>query len=266
MRVGVLFLVITLWATIGSASEKVDRLMDAIRLEQVIDILRSEGREQAKELNETLLGNSGGSYFSAQLDIIYDAEWMHDQISDVFQESLTEGQLDRAIVFYESDLGQTLVSLENSAREAIGDETILEMAKDSFLTGNHDVSLYRLIDEYIEVNDLIAKNVHSAISADFQFFRGLNEDVGADDQEILAQLLTEKDAITQDTETWLYSFLLMAYQPLEDGQMRENIAFSRTETGRAVNKAFFDSFDQMYDDIYYRLGQAVSHALTASEL
>ena len=48
--------------------------------------------------------------------------------------------------------------------------------------------------------------------------------------------------------------------------MRENIAFSRTETGRAVNEAFFDGFDKMYDHIYFQLGQAVSRALSASDL
>ena len=82
----------------------------------------------------------------------------------------------------------------------------------------------------------------------------------------MAQLLTEKDNVRRETETWLYSFLLMAYQPLTETQMRENTAFSRTETGRAVNEAFFVGFDRMYDEIYYRLGRAAFQVLNGSDL
>lgn len=64
----------------------------------------------------------------------------------------------------------------------------------------------------------------------------------------------------------MYSFLLLAYKPLNESQMRENIAFSRTETGRALNLALFDGFDDMIDSISFQLGAAVAQALTASDL
>ncbi len=90
--------------------------------------------------------------------------------------------------------------------------------------------------------------------------------LGQNEAELLTQLLEQKDGTTEETRTWLYSFFLLAYKPLSDAQMRENIAFSRTETGKAVNTALFESFDQMFDAIYFQLGEAVAQVLKGSDL
>ena len=78
--------------------------------------------------------------------------------------------------------------------------------------------------------------------------------------------ILQTDSVTEDTRMWLYSFFLLAYKPLTDSQMRENIAFSRTETGKAINTALFESFNRMFDTIYYQLGQAVAQVLKGSDL
>ncbi|WP_170413127.1 DUF2059 domain-containing protein [Ruegeria atlantica] len=266
MRLIVVCFAIALSAVPLAASERVERLMQAVQLQQVVNILRDEGLAQAADLNETFLGGTGGPLFEDRVDKIYNPDWMQDQITQVFETSLTDSQLDRAILFFESDVGQTIVTLENSAREAFADETIKEMARENYLNGGGGTQLYRLVGEYIEVNDLIEKNVQSSLSSDYNFFRGLSAGAGTSSEDILSQLLSDKDSIAEENRIWLYSFLLVAYQPLEEAQMRENIAFSRTQTGRAVNEAFFDSFDKMYNQIYFQLGQAVSQALSASEL
>ena len=253
-------------AAVPAAAERIDRLMQALQIEQVIEILRDEGVGQGQELNDTFLNGAGGELFADRINKIYDPAWMQEQLTQSFATSLTDSQMDRAILFFESDLGQTIVSLENSARLAFADETIKDMARENYLNGPRDTQLFRLVDEYISVNDLIDKNVQSTLSSDFSFFRGLSTDTNTRSDDLLAQLLSDKDSVTRDTRIWMYSFLLIAYQPLSESEMRENIAFSRTETGRAVNEAFFEGFDLMYDQIYYQLGKSVSHALGASDL
>jgi len=255
-----------LWALPLQADEKVERLMQALQIEEIVDILRDEGSVLGQELQENFLSDNGGPVFLEQVDRIYDAEMMRGQFADVFQQRLNESQLDRAILFFESDLGQTIVTLENSARVAFADDAIEEMAQDAYRNGDRDTELFRLVDEFIQVNDLVEQNVTNAISADYNFFRGLYDDSGIFETDLLGELLSEKDSMTEETKTWLYSFLLLAYQPLNDAQMRENIAFSRTETGRAINSALFESFDLMYGDIYYQLGQAVSQVLKGRDL
>lgn len=248
------------------ADERVDRLLHALQLDEVIDILRDEGEILGQNLQETFLDNKGGPVFLDQVALIYDAGKMRLYVEEVFDDTLSDKQLDQAILFFESELGQTLVSLELSARVALSDETIEEMAQDNYKNADRDADLYLLVDEYIQVNNLIEENVQNSISADYNFFRGLNIGAGQNEAELLTQLLEQKDGTTEETRTWLYSFFLLAYKPLSDAQMRENIAFSRTETGKAVNTALFESFDQMFDAIYFQLGEAVAQVLKGSDL
>lgn len=266
MRLIAAVLALFVWAIPLQAEEKVEQLMQALQVDAVIDILRDEGSTLGQDLQQTFLNNNGGPVFLDQVDRIYDADEMRGQVERVFAETLTESQMDRAILFFESDLGQVITSLELSARVALADEAIEEMAQDAYKNGDRSTELYRLVDEYIQVNNLIDENVHNSISADYNFFRGMSLGVGGDDGELLAQLLEEKDSMTEDTRMWLYSFFLLAYKPLTDSQMRENIAFSRTETGKAINTALFESFNRMFDRIYFQLGQAVAQVLKGSDL
>ncbi|MGI9369446.1 MAG: DUF2059 domain-containing protein, partial [Ruegeria sp.] len=189
-------------------------------------------------------------------------------LSGALDKHLSKTQLEQAAIFFESELGQSIISLENSARRAMSDDAIEEMANATYEEIDKKSGYFALVDEYIQVNDLIEQNVQSSISADFNFIRGIADGQGStsDDRALLSQLLEQKDTTANNTKTWLYSFLLLAYQPLSEAQMRENIAFSRTDTGRALNRALFDGFDDVYDGISYQLGLAVADAMQASDL
>ena len=266
MRLLTLIPALLFWVAPAFASEKVERLALAMHLMQAMDIIVDEGDTQRQELDKTLLDNSGGEFFEAQVEDIFDPVWMRNRMTDAFEVGLTDAQLDQAIVFFESDLGQTIITLENSARRAFLDETIEDMAREAYENASKDDVHYELVDEFIQVNDLIDLNVQGALSADYNFFKGLKYGPSSDDAELLAQLLAEQDAVTADTTSWVYSFLLMAYAPLDETQMREYIAFSRTETGKALNDALFDGFDRMFDGISFRLGEAVAQVLNAPDL
>ncbi|WP_209596233.1 DUF2059 domain-containing protein [Ruegeria sp. HKCCSP351] len=260
------FVVALCWALPLYADGKVDRLAKAMRLTQVMEILVHEGQGHRETLDNTFLDNKGGAFFESQVNRIYDPLWMRQHMTNAFKDGLSDVQLDQAILFFESDLGQTIVTLENSARRAMSDQAIEDMAREAYKSAKRSTAQFTLVKEYIEANDLIEKNVQGALTFDYSFFQGLDVDARTDDQELLAELLLQKDSRAEETEEWLFSFLLMAYRPLDEAQMRENIAFSRTETGQALNDAVFDGFDRIFNDISYRLGQAVAQALRASDL
>lgn len=266
MRLVAMCAVVTLWVLPAYAEDRIDRLAQAMNLSKYMEILASEGDTQRLELDETLLDNTGGAFFEAQVADIYDTVWMQAQITEALARGLTETQLDQAALFFESDLGQTIVALEYSARQAFSDQAIEDLARDSYRGVARDSMRFELVKEYIEVNDLIDQNVQGALSYDYNFFKGLDHNSIRDDADLLAELLEQQDSMTVETTTWLYSFLLMAYSPLDEAQMRENIAFSRTETGQALNAALFDGFDRMFDGISYRLGAAVAQVLQGSDL
>lgn len=257
-----------IWALPLAAAEPVDRLMQAMRVTEFMQILSEEGHAQGRQINEALLQGSGGTYFQNQVAALYDPDWMTMQLSQSVAEGMTDPQIEQASIFFESELGQTIISLENSARRALTDETVLEVAVLTYEQADRDAPLFRLVDEYVEVNDLVDKNVQGSLSADFQFYRGLasERDGAVDEHGLLEELLMQRDETQEDTKEWIYSFLLLAYHPLEEAQMRENIAFSRTETGKALNDALFKGFDDVINTISYRMGAAAAQAMKASDL
>lgn len=266
MRSAVALCLSLFWSVPVLANERVNRLAHAMKLDQVIELLIDEGMVYQRELEEDLLDGAGGPFFEAQVQKIYSHYWMKDRLTEAFAGGMTKEQLDQAIVFFESDLGQTIVSLENSARQAFGDEAIEEMAREVYENANQNGVFYDLVDEYIQANNLIDQNVQGSLSADYNFFLGLYGDTIAENETVLDELLAQQETMTADTTTWLYSFLLLAYQPLTEAQMRENIAFSRTDTGQALNAALFVGFDEMFDGISFRLGEAVAQVLKSSDL
>lgn len=266
MRLVIYLSVFLIWGMPLAADEKADRLAEAMQLDAFMSILVDEGSDQRRDLDETMLENKGGGFFEAQVEDIFDPVWMQSRLTAAMRDNMTDSQMDQAILFFESDLGQTIISLENSARRAFSDDAIEDMARETYENTSPESILYELVDEYIQVNDLIEQNVQGALSADFNFYRGLSFGSLSDDGEILAELLSRKDSMMAETTAWLYSFLLLAYRPLDEAQMRENIAFSRTDTGRALNEALFVGFDDMFDSISFRLGEAVAQVLQASDL
>ncbi|WP_171098956.1 DUF2059 domain-containing protein [Ruegeria sp. HKCCD7255] len=267
MRLVALLIAALLCAGPLAASDNLERLAKAMHLADVAEILRTEGLEQGKDLNETLLNGRAGQYYEEQIDLLFDETRLHDQIASALDRKMTDAQIEKAAIFFESELGQSIVTLENAARRAFWDEQIEDYAIASYRDADRDSPFYRLIEEYIRLNNLIELNVQGSMSAHYNFYLGLSEgrDSFASSDSFLLGLLDDEVSKAETTE-WLFSFLLMAYRPLSEAELRENIAFSRTETGRALNRALFAGFDDIFDGIWYQLGTAVSKEINASDL
>ncbi|WP_319547164.1 DUF2059 domain-containing protein [Ruegeria conchae] len=268
MRVLAAAILLVVWAVPLAANQQAERLMQAMHLSDFLEILSEEGLAQGLSIDESMLGGAGGSYFQAQVAELYDPSSMYERLSQSVGRIMTNAQLEQSSIFFESDLGQSIVSLENSARKALADDTIDQMARTAYFETDREDMFFRLVDEYVQVNDLIEQNVRGTISADFSFYRGLasGQNGSLDEASVLDELLSQHEQTKAETTEWMYSFLLLAYRPLNETQLRENIAFSRTDAGRALNAALFKSFDEMLNSISYQLGQAVAQAMSASEL
>lgn len=256
------------WPLVALADESIDRIALALRLEEVVEILRQEGLRHGRELDEQILGGNGGVFFEDTVRRIYSPDFMSESLRIALRDGMSESQREQAAVFFEGEPGQTIIALENSARRAIAEQEVLEMAKSQHENEDRTSSFYLLVDEYIRVNDLVQQNFEGAMVADFLFFQGMLEGRGekGDVEAMISSMLANEDERRKETEEWLFSFLLMAYRPLSETEMRENIAFSRTDAGRALNEALFDGFDKMYVRMHYELGHAVGAAMIASDL
>lgn len=270
LRRGVLAAIaaITVVAAPVWAESDLDRLTRALKLDEVAEILRAEGLRYGTSIDEDMLAGQGGAHFASVISGIYTEERIFSVVREGLQTHLNPEQLADTVAFFESDLGQRIITLENSARRAFSDATIEDAAMERFENTPEDDRFLQQLTRYIEINNLIEQNVDGALTADYSFFLGMSEGQGGerDDQGMLATILEGRDDIRADTSAWLYSFLMLAYSPLSAQEMDDNIAFSRTDAGIALNTALFEGFDDLYNGISYDLGVAVSRALQATDL
>ena len=256
------------WAGSSGMEPDLESLVEALRLMEVMEILGREGLEHGQELDKALLGGNAGTYFTQQVEAIFDAEAMTGRFKATMAEHMSAQAVDQSVAFFASDLGRRIIGLEISARVAFGEDDVQDMAVEVLDKLPHDDARRRLVAEYVAANDLVARNVKGTQSSEYNMYRGLVDGgyLAGDDGSYLAGMMADREALMHDTEEWAMSFHLMAYQPLSEDDQRANIAFSRSESGQLFNTAMFKAFDGMYDDIFYRLGRLVARFEDAADL
>lgn len=244
-------------------------LMDVLKVRELSRILHDEGVEFGATLNRDWLEGQGGPAWSQQVTRIYDAERISEGIRAGLEPALEGDVLEDAISFFASELGRRIISLENSARRAMTDPLIEEQARAQFAErqGTDDKHLVQ-VNRMIVAGDLINRNVTSALNSNYQFLRALVDgDIYVmSDEEILEDVLSERDEITVDTSGWLGAFLMLAYSPLSIEDLTLYAEFSTTPAGKALNAGLFAGFDLLYEDISYALGRAMALNMAAEEL
>lgn len=240
-------------------------LIDALRITEVAGLMRREGLNYAQDLNDEMLNGQGGAFWQTQVDQIYNPERMVETVRAGLEAGLSRSQTDTASAFFDSTEGQRIVELENAARAAMQDETIEEAARESCVArSDQDAPHLSLIDTFIQINDLIERNVAGALGSNYQFYSGLIDGGSAvmSEDDILREVYGQQAEIRADVDTWLCGYLLLAYRPLPIDELDTYVDFYKSPTGTALNAALFDGYETMYRDIAYALGRAV--ALNAS--
>lgn len=269
MRALLIWPLLLLLALPALADARLTVLVEVLKLREAAHILREEGVRYSAELNADMLGGQGGAGWQVQVDAIYDVDRMVEGVRRALDLELEGAAREQAITFYASDLGQKIVSLENSARSAIAEPDVEEAARARYgeLAQSDDARLTQL-RAFVQTGDMLNRNVTSALNSNYQFMRGLADGnaVEMSDEDILKDVAGDMEEITEDTTSWLYGFFLLAYHPLSDEELDRYIAFSASPAGVALNRALFEGFGASYEDISYALGRAVALNMTAEEL
>lgn len=244
-------------------------LMDVLQIRELSGILHEEGLQFGATLNNDWLEGQGGPAWAGQVTRIYDVDRIAEGIRAGLEPALEGEVLEAAIAFFASELGSQIITFENAARRALADPEIEAQARAKFVKqqDSNDVRLVQ-INRMIKAGDLINRNVTSALNSNYQFLRALVDgDVYTmSDEEILDDVLSEREAITEDTNIWLGAFLTLAYSPLSLEELTSYADFAESEAGRALNNGFFAGFDPLYEDISYALGRAMAMNMAAEEL
>lgn len=250
---------------------QVGELFAALGLPEMIEIMREEGIGYGETIAADLFGGQGGADWEAMVAAIYDADAMREAVETAMATALEGADLQPMLDFFQSDVGRNIVALEVAARRALLDDAVEEASKAAAAIARADsTARFAQVEAFVEINDLIEANVVGALNSNYAFYIGLQEG-GAFPQalpqeDILADVWAQEAEIRENTTEWVYSFLMMAYQPLGDAEMEAYIAFSQTGAGQRLNRAMFSAFDEVFNDISLTLGRAASRFMIGQEL
>lgn len=258
----------------GAAAAPIDDLIDAMGLPEIVEIMRDEGVTQGETLARDMLPGGPDAAWRATVDRIYDPVRMTATVRDGMEQGLDDVDLAPLLAFFTSPSGRDLVQMEISARRAMVDPEVEDSARAAYRAaeaedqGDDKAARLDLLGRFVEVNDLVEANVVGALNASIQFYNGLADGGALDlsEQDILTEVWQQEAETRDDTREWLFAFLMMAYGPLPEETVADYVALSSTDEGKALNRALFAGFNQMYDGISYALGLAVARDMAAQEL
>ena len=248
-------------------------LEKALQLDEIFAVMREEGIAYGEEVAADLFPGPAGATWDREVSRIYDTGRVLPVFRDRFEARLEDAGADvpAMIDFFSSDLGRKVTTLELSARRALLDDAVEEASRLTYdkLRMESDPLLLR-VDAFVEANDLVEANVTGAMNANLAFYGGLG-DAGVlgpevSEAEILSRVWAQEPDIRNETEEWIYSYLVMAYAPLSQAELDAYTDFSRTEAGRALNTALFAGFDEVFVDVSRQLGRAAGTELTGQDL
>ena len=243
-------------------------MLDAIGMEQSINIMVQAGVRDGRGLEDDLFPGRGGAAWGGVVDRLYAPDTLRAYFYEGFPEDrLAEDRAAEITAFFSSDLGERIVEGELTAWEAITDQAVEDAANEVYFQHLAEANpRLELLDRFTEVNGFVDFNVMGALNANFAFLRGMS-DGGAYERPIpedmiLTQVWQSEPDIREDTILWLYSFQLMAYADLTDEELEAYIAFSESEAGQLYNSTVFAGYDAVFSEMSYRLGNAAALFMT----
>jgi hypothetical protein len=253
------------------ASDRAEDLADALGIPGVIDIMRTEGIAYGAGIEDELFPGRGGAAWGDVLDRIYSPASMEEVVTKHLAADLDDTQIEELTGFFTSERGQKIIELELTARRAFLDADVEAAAQDLYgeLVDKADPRIDQ-IERFIAANDLVESNVMGAMNSNYAFYLGLVDgkafDGGLTEEDILADVWSQEDGIRVDTEIWVNGYLALAYQQLASDDLEAYIALSETQAGKALNRALFEGFDEMYVTISRALGVTAAEFMKGQDI
>ena len=251
-----------------------ESVLQTLRIPEMIAVMQDEGIAYGADLEDQLFPGAGGARWDGIVAGIYDEPALLQRFQSAFSARLAADPqaMDQIVVFFATDRGQRILSLEIAARRALLDEAAEEAAAVSVddMRARDDPRL-ALLERFAAANDLIEQNVSGALNANFAFYQGMSDGGAFDaakmtEADMLADVWSQEPEIRAETESWLYPFLALAYEPLSDADLQAYLAFSESGASRAMNAAMFAAFDEVFREISRDLGRAAAEMLSGQDI
>lgn len=259
------------WVSPATAQRapQVERLMSALRVADTVAIMRREGLAYGADLGREMMPDLDQQGWQVRIDRLYDAARMQDIVETGLARELQGIDLAPLLAFFDTPLGERVVALELSAREAFLDPEIEEVAKERYGEMVHEkTDIAARIDALIADSDLVERNVSGILNSNLMLYRGLADGGawGLGEDEMLRDVWSQAETVRQDSREWLGGYLLTAYSPLAGDDLDRYIALWRSPEGRALNSALFAAYDRLYEELSYLVGRALAEHMRGQDL
>ena len=262
------FLIISLCASYGKA-DVISDLYDALHMDRINEIIRLEGIQDAKGTGEAYLPPNSVDRFVAQAKSVYQLEAMERDFKRLLTQNLSTPDANKILLFYQKPLGKVASELEVSARIAISDAHIEEMAKiklkEAVKSKNKRLDE---IESVIRTLELVEQNLIGAYAAQFAFMYELSKlgVIELSKQEMIDLITNDEEKLKGEILEWLMAFSHMAYTPMSDTEFSDYSDFSKSELGIVLNKALFSVYNEMAKDQSQRLASILGEFMKSEDL
>jgi len=237
-------------------------LLDLARLDEMTEVIIAEGLADNATMPEDYIGISIPGSWSKELERIYDPAVLNDLVTREFLARSETLDPVHTRSYLQSSAWQETLNFELEARYALMDPSVADAALayywERFEAGDKRLDV---LDRLVAQSSLVEGNVIGAMNSMYQFELGLIDgglDLGFTEDELLQQIWAEEESLRYDVSEWVYSFLLFAYDPVPNRDIKAQIDFFDTRNGRIFNAALFGAFDRAYEQISYELGKALA--------
>lgn len=244
----------------------------AYLLPELFEIMASEGRNSVLADGAIPLQGRALADFERDVARIYDHDTMHDAFLATLTADLDSAPdvVQDALEFAQTDLGKRVLRLEISAREALLDDEVDQIARMTLEEARTDpAQRLEMIRARVDANDLIELNVSLGLNTSYAYYQGMlseNAVNGLDSEQLLFLVWAQEPEIRADIEDWIESYFMMAYQPLSDDELQAYIDYVSQPLAQAFNRAMFRAFDALFTDISIAVGRALGRRLNVEDL
>lgn len=267
-------LVILLSLARFAAAEDLSR---AYLLPELFEIMAAEGRNSVLAEGAVPLEGRALADFERDVSRIYDQQTMHDAFlaSLMAEVAATPEVLQDALEFAGTDLGKRVLRLEISARDALLDDEVDEIARLALYdarearTDTAASDRLAMIRERVDANDLVELNVSLGLNTSYAYYQGMmseNAVNGLDSEQLLFLVWAQEPEIRADIEDWIESYFMMAYKPLGDDELAAYIEYASTPLAQAFNRAMFRAFETLFNKISLDVGRALGRRLNVEDI
>jgi len=258
---------------VAAESADIAALVQALKLDELLGVLRDEGIAYGSRLEAEMFPSGGGPGWPRAVDLIYDLPALKADFIAALEAELGDEPevLAEILAFYATDTGARVVTLEIEARRAFLDQAAEDAARVSAdkRRAGRDPRVEQ-IERFITAGDLLEMNVAGALSGNLAFLMGMNESgaygAGLPRDQLMENIWGQEDEIRDDLRTWLHAYLGLAYEPLSAAELDIYVDFMASPAGKRLNAALFLAFDRAFRRISYDLGRAAGVAIVGRDI